>query len=561
MHGITSVRGRLLSVTAGAIIAFFIMVAVAWVAASRTEEAMASAEHLRGNVAVVEEMRLANLELVLAAMDSIIDREEGQIQPERAEVIAKNIKTLRDGIQPMSTTAMMIGDHALMATFPQDLDEVAKAIQVDLKKLIESDAGMDEFAKLDDAIDGGGERITESLAILNEKVSKILGETIQSANETAKWSRYAQVGTGLLAILLIAPAMILVVRSITGPMSRLQGNMVELADGKLDVDIVDAERTDEVGDMARAVKVFKDNAVEQRRLTGENEAEQHRKAERQQRIETMIDTFRTTVQELLNVVGANTNRMETTANALAEIADSTSQQATTASAASEQATSNVQTVAVAAEELAASITEIERQVQQTTQIVEEATGTAQATNDKVASLANAAQKIGDVVSLIQAIAEQTNLLALNATIEAARAGEAGKGFAVVASEVKELATQTSKATEEISSQISAIQNSTDEAVDAIDEIGKKIESVNAFTTTIAEAVRQQGDATGEISQNVNQAATGTQQASDNMAGVTSAVSETTRSASEVRQTSAEVAQQARQLNAAIDSFLNEVTAA
>lgn len=561
MMNLSSVRGRLLLVTTGVILAFCVMVAVAWVSARKSEQAMQDVERLSASLSVVEGMRLANVELVLAAMDTIIDKDEGKILPERAQAIEDAITTIREGIGTARSTAELLGQPALMATFETDLATVAKAIQVDLKEMIEANAPTEEFARLDDAIDGGGENMIDTLSTLSKKGGQLLSETIAGANSTAETARFAQVGTALLAILLIAPAMLFVVRSITVPLTRIRENMVQLADGELEIDIVDAGRSDEIGHMARAVEVFRANTSERARLSVASEAEQLQKAQRQERVDSLIASFRTNVLERLNTVEANTGKMEETAAALTEVANATNQQASDASAASQQASSNVQTVAAAAEELAASIAEIERQVEQTATIVGEATGSAQETNEKVASLASAAQKIGDVVSLIQAIAEQTNLLALNATIEAARAGDAGKGFAVVAAEVKELATQTSKATEEISQQISAIQGSTDQAVEAIGVIAEKIESVNTFTTTIAAAVRQQGDATGEISENVNQAAVGTQHATDNIAGVTEAASRATISAEDVRLVSSDMAHQAHALQEAINSFLKDVAAA
>jgi len=194
--------------------------------------------------------------------------------------------------------------------------------------------------------------------------------------------------------------------------------------------------------------------------------------------------------------------------AITDAVSSTNSQAAAAAAASTQTAGNMQAVASGAEELAASVSEISRQAADALAISTKAVEQADETNKIVSGLAQAAQKIGDVVKLINNIAEQTNLLALNATIEAARAGEAGRGFAVVASEVKSLATQTSKATDEISGQIAEVQNSTTSAVNVIEAISQTISRINEISAAIAASVEEQSSVTQNISENMQVAAKG-----------------------------------------------------
>ena len=275
----------------------------------------------------------------------------------------------------------------------------------------------------------------------------------------------------------------------------------------------------------------------------------------------IADTFEANVKTVVDAVTASATQLQSTAQSMTATAEETNRQASSVAAASEQASANVQTVASASEELSSSIAEIARQVAESSHMSNDAAEQARNTNTQVESLAAAAQKIGEVVNLISDIAEQTNLLALNATIEAARAGEAGKGFAVVASEVKSLASQTAKATEEISGQIGSIQTATTDAVAAIREIAKTIESLSEIASTIAAATEQQGAATQEIAGSVQQAASGTTEVSNNIAGVTQAASEAGASASQVLDAANGLTQQSDNLRAEVDRFLGEVRAA
>ncbi len=274
----------------------------------------------------------------------------------------------------------------------------------------------------------------------------------------------------------------------------------------------------------------------------------------------LADDFETNVKGVVDTVSAASTEMQATAQAMSATAEETNRQSTVVAAASEQATNNVQTVASAAEELSASVSEISNQVTQSTRIARSAVEKANGTNAQIQELATAAQKIDEVVKLISDIAAQTNLLALNATIEAARAGDAGKGFAVVASEVKSLANQTAQATDEIASQIAAVQSATTNAVSAIEEITQVISEINEISGAVSAAVEEQGAATQEIARNVQEAAAGTREVSSNISGVTQAASETGTSAQQVLEAASELSRQSEGLSGAVDHFLRQVRA-
>jgi methyl-accepting chemotaxis protein len=352
-----------------------------------------------------------------------------------------------------------------------------------------------------------------------------------------------------------------IARGIATPIKAMTAAMAALAAGELTVTVPAAANKDEIGDMAKAVEVFKRNAVEAKRLAAAEAEEATAKLRRAERIERDIGTFDDVSRKALDVLASAATEMQATAESLAAGADDASHRSTTVAAAAEQASMNVQTVASASEELTASISEINRQVTQSSEIASQAVREGNETRSAISSLHEAAQKIGAVVRLISDIASQTNLLALNATIEAARAGDAGKGFAVVASEVKTLASQTAKATEEIGAQIAAMQSATDGAVGAIERINGTIDRMSEIATTIASAMEEQGAATQEISRNVQQAAQGTQEVTQNIVGINRAVTETSAGSSQVLAAAVRLGKQTELLRGEVAGFQEKIRAA
>jgi methyl-accepting chemotaxis protein len=312
--------------------------------------------------------------------------------------------------------------------------------------------------------------------------------------------------------------------------------------------------------LARAIRIFQQAMDRNRNLNSQVLLDSRARDERTRQIEVSVESFRDTIGSVMSAVNDSASAMRKTAQSISGVASDASGRASAAAQATEQASSNVSAVASAAEELSASIEEIGRQVRQSAEVVEQAGQRTEKSVTEIESLAAATQRIDGVLTLIQTIAEQTNLLALNATIEAARAGEAGRGFAVVAHEVKALAGQTAKATAEIGQNISLIQISTRNAVEAVREIGTAVREINEVTANIAGAVGQQDAATREISANAQLAAEGNSTLVINIGSLSEAIENTNKDASSVLSASSDLASTAERLSREVETFFRDLRA-
>ena len=389
--------------------------------------------------------------------------------------------------------------------------------------------------------------------------SGVLIEDVRTAN----WMMVRYIGLWFLGIALtLLGASIIVTRSIGGPVKRLTGSLKRLAEGDVDAAVEGSERHDEFGAIARAIVELRDAVLNRThdQMRRNAEAKRASEAERQRFLADVAHSLDQQIKAVADSVGAAAQALVATARSMTSISAEAQHEASAASGVSRTAAEHVATVGEAAGQLDGAISEIGSQVQQSSKISQDAVAQIREASAIVRTLSAASADIGKVVQLIQAIAEQTNLLALNATIEAARAGEAGKGFAVVASEVKQLATQTSKATEEISGRIHAVQGATDQAVAAIDNVDKTIGRMNEIGSRIAAAVEEQGAATSEISRAGRHAAEQTEQLAASLVRLLEAANETSTSSQDVVASASGLSDQAAALKRQVDEFLAHIAA-
>ncbi|MBL4789519.1 MAG: HAMP domain-containing protein [Kordiimonadaceae bacterium] len=437
-------------------------------------------------------------------------------------------------------------------------------------------------------------KASEDAAVPVNGMSSLANQLANDLNTEAVNSAKVDMVVASILIALIlaggAASLWVVFTRVVGPVNALSSTMMVLADGNLEVDIPHADRNNEIGDMARSVQVFKENAVERRAMAKkqaeEDEARMKRREEEstRQREETeerrkqdeekakqaradrrtamleMADQFEANVMAVVEGVSGSAREMEGAATGLATTAEDTSQKSNVVASAAQLASTNAQMVASAAEELSASVREITGQTTQSSAAARDAVGRTENASADISELVDAAAKIGEVVKLINDIAEQTNLLALNATIEAARAGDAGRGFAVVASEVKSLANQTARATQEISEQVDGMQQATNTAVRAMDQIKDIIVEIEATSISIASAVEEQDASTQEIARNVSEVSNGTEEVTSNIHLVNEGATSTGKAATEVLTAAQLLTQQSDELRRQVEGFLENVRA-
>ncbi|MBW6422702.1 methyl-accepting chemotaxis protein [Rhizobium sp. XQZ8] len=558
-----SVNQRLWTLAGSAFAGIGAMLIVGWYEGKQVDAALERATEIQRQVDVANEMRIANLQLVLAAMDTIIDADEKQVEPSRLKNINESVKMLSSNGSDLRALAVELGKSADLATYDADVASVAKAIQVDLKKLVESGAPEEEYGKLDDAIDGAGERLTNLFTTLSNGGEKIVNQRVREANQLSNISLYVQLGCGLLAIIAMAILQTIHGGAIRRGIEGVRNSMQRIIGGDYATPVVGIERGDEIGEMARATDVFRLSAVERLDLEANLDTErrqseqsrQSREASQQAEAEALqfaidslaqalnrlsdgdlsanlsrpfrddlerlrgdfnrvVGRLRDTMSEVAtsaSSIGANANQMRSAADDLAKRTEQQAASLEETSAALEEITSTVRNATSRAEEASRMVSHAKDYTEQSAGVVRDAT-------DAMGRIEDATAEIGKIINVVDEIAFQTNLLALNAGVEAARAGEAGKGFAVVAQEVRELAGRAAGAAKDIKALVTRSSHEVQTGVDlvkatgeALTRIGDDVLKINDHVHAIFTSSREQSTGLTEINTAIGQMDQATQQ--------------------------------------------------
>ena len=288
-----------------------------------------------------------------------------------------------------------------------------------------------------------------------------------------------------------------------------------------------------------------------------------------------MDALNTNLKNVFNEIITSVHSLTSSATQLSSIAEEMSRTA-------ESSSSRANSVATASEEMSQTVVDVAKNTASIAESAKRAVDTAQHGNSIVEksvsevreidetvnesakfvkSLGERSAHIGEIVSVINDIADQTNLLALNAAIEAARAGEQGRGFAVVADEVRKLAERTAQATSEIEDMIKAIQNEVTKAVDIMDSATTKVQSGVELTTQAGDALKAIVKSSDELQLMVQQIASATEemsatseQISKEIVDIANASRDTTASSQETAQAAVGLSRIATKLDETVRFF-------
>ena len=509
--------------------------------------------------------RMAISSAALTAERMVADTNEGRLFVQRYAVSGdrNDLGSALEAFNNADRDLSVLKDHTAEvapSVLPvlSEIDNMLSRIRMRVTEAQKSRGTQGQWQEFSDSVYAEGQGFVDRAIEAREEIEDI-GEALDTASQTlVTWLFVAFFSVAIIGISIAWMSSRFLGRDVSGTLRRMTDVATRLANGEKNIHIPATRRHDEIGDLARSLEVFLQAARQVEQLASERETLQR---ERGKELVVFAEKFEATVGEVVNGVASASSQLQTTASSMAETAEQATAQTSIVSSSMKQTSSGVTAAAAASDEFAMSIGEISRQASHSAELARRATDAANGADETISALAVSADQVGQIVELIQSIAKRTNLLALNASIEAARGGEAGRGFAVVASEVKELAAQTSRATEEVARQIRTMQDSTGASVGALRSIAGQIAELESTAISIASAVDQQSLAGQDLARSIDLAARSTDEVASNISQVREASLATGAAASQVLSSSTELEAQASTLKSQVARFLQQVRAA
>jgi methyl-accepting chemotaxis protein len=447
---------------------------------------------------------------------AVITGEESAI--EGADKLAEDIRTLFNKIG-QSSSDFQSNRHQMLSEF-DDYYSQAKTLSLGM---INGSLDMDKLPAMGKKMNEAFEKIKQTVESFNQQQVSEFEQSITKANEIAANTTTLGLIMGAMTILLLFGTAVPIVRGITSSIANVIQSLQDIADGEGDLTVrLETESQDEIGELVKCFNRFIEKLQHTIRQVvdialplsdmAKNVSET---AENTNKITTLQQQ---STQEAKNAVDALSYSVQSVAESAASAASASSQASTVSAKGASVVDKTIET-----------IHQLAKTVDNTAVVIDQ--------------LDNDANQVGVVLDVIRGIAEQTNLLALNAAIEAARAGEQGRGFAVVADEVRTLASRTQASTIEIQTTIEKLQEAARQAVSAmsngkelaetsvsqvseagrsLSEITYSVSQINSMTDEIAHATESQSQTAKDIVLHVDEiseSTTQTNNAAQNLAGV------------------------------------------
>ena len=356
-----------------------------------------------------------------------------------------------------------------------------------------------------------------------------------------------------LALFVIGQFLVREYRWLVDPMVKMAG--VLKSDGSPGGIGTDAMRRDEIGTLAQALSGHFALVRRQQDAAAQEQATLSERLSRQDAFKRESVSFQDRIAAIVQQLENQAGRMSAASQGLASISSDADARAGASAKSTARASQHVDVVASSIKDVAASVTSVAAEAEKTAAVAADARELVEAASGDAKALTAAARTVEQVIALIEDVANQTNLLALNATIEAARAGEMGRGFGVVASEVKQLATRTSRATEEVRGGLEGITSASVRIAGRVAKLVESIEQVDAVAAVIAASMRKQETNAQAITSNTAKTAEDVRDVADTVKHVAGVIGEAKQAAEVVTKVSNDLGQQAADLRAVVERFV------